>query len=116
MRSLICTLIFFLCAGSALADQKYAGLEGQTVFENEQVTVQRFSMKPGTASGPHTHPGKQMEILLSDGIGILYEANDKEIVLDMKKGDIRWIDPLPEPHNFINTGDRPIEWYLINLK
>lgn len=110
-----------LLLASAPEIMTYDNITSEVVFENDRVIAQHFVVNPGQTTGMHLHRCKQMEILLSTGKGLIIAPSPNggaphERLLDMKKGDLRFIEPSPERHEFRNVDSVPIEWMLVTLK
>jgi quercetin dioxygenase-like cupin family protein len=82
-------------------------------FENDRVRVLRIKYGPGEKSVMHDHPAN-VAVFLTDGNGKFTLPDGSTADADMKAGTVEWEEGsahLPE-----NTGDKPFELILVELK
>jgi len=82
-------------------------------FENDRVRVLRIRYGPNEISVMHFHP-RNVAIFLTDGQGRFTLPDGRTMDTDFKAGDVRWGDD--EQHLPANTGSRPFELILIELR
>ena len=114
-RSLFLTALLLLVSFSAVAqdavkvDPKHYKVE----LENNQVRVLRIHYGPHEKSVMHQHPAS-VAVFLTDGDSKFTTPDGKTTESHFKAGQIMWEDAgkhLPE-----NTGDKPFELILVELK
>ena len=114
-RALFQVLLLIAFAVPAVAqdpvkvDSKHYKLE----FENDQVRVLRITYGPHEKSVMHLHPAN-VAIFLTDGQGKFTLPDGKTQDVPIKAGTVQWDGGgkhLPE-----NTGDKPFELVLVELK
>jgi quercetin dioxygenase-like cupin family protein len=91
---------------------------GELLLENEQVVVQRFTIKPGQWEGIHRHPPHQLYIQLTAG-DWTYKTVDRSDNFSMAAGDVSWNEfptELAEQHESRNAGDGAISYLWVGLK
>jgi quercetin dioxygenase-like cupin family protein len=82
-------------------------------FENDQVRVLRVTYGPHEKSVMHAHPAN-VAVFLTDGQGRFTLPDGKTQEVPIKAGTVQWDgggNHLPE-----NTGDKPFELILVELK
>jgi quercetin dioxygenase-like cupin family protein len=82
-------------------------------FENAQVRVLRITYGPHEKSVMHGHPAS-VAVFLTDGNVKFTMPDGKTVTGDVKAGMVQWeagVKHLPE-----NTGDKPFELILVELK
>jgi quercetin dioxygenase-like cupin family protein len=92
-----------------VADPKHTKVE----FENEQVRVIRYHFDPGDKSPMHGHPDN-VQILLTDQKANITTPDGKTTPGGGKAGEARW--RLAGQHATQNTGDKPVEGLLVEMK
>ncbi len=97
--------------------QHYPKIEGEVVFENDRVVVQKYVVQPGQWEGVHTHSGNQLYVHLKGGEWTMRYGDKKETSV-AKDGSVGWMEKvtLSQDHESGNTGDTPIEFLWITLK
>jgi quercetin dioxygenase-like cupin family protein len=94
---------------AAKVDAKHYKVE----FENAQVRVLRITYGPHEKSVMHGHPAS-VAVFLTDGSVKFTMPDGKTVTGDVKAGMVQWeagVKHLPE-----NTGDKPFELILVELK
>lgn len=82
-------------------------------FENDQVRVLRITYGAHEKSVMHAHPAS-VAVFLTDGSSKFTFPDGKTVTGDVKAGMVQWeagVKHLPE-----NTGDKPFELILVELK
>ncbi len=114
-RSLLLAALLFLVSFAAMAqdavkvDPKHYKVEQ----ENSQVRILRIHYGPHEKSVMHEHPAS-VAVFLTDGDTKFTLPDGKTTESHLKSGQIMWEDAgkhLPE-----NTGDKPFELILVELK
>ena len=114
-RTILAVLVSAAIAAPGLAqdpvkvDSKHYKVE----FENEQVRVLRITYGPGEKSVMHEHPDAVATFLV-DAKSVFHLPDGSTVPNDNKKGAVLWTPAgkhLPE-----NTGDKPFELILVELK
>ena len=98
-------------AGILLAQQKYPNVEAPILLENDHVIVQRSEFKAGEWVGKHSHPGKQLAVVL-EAADMVYKEGETERTESYKPGDVIWVDAVEHDHKSL-TGGRAI---LLTIK
>jgi predicted metal-dependent enzyme (double-stranded beta helix superfamily) len=111
---------FVLLASTAPEEsfhQHYPNIEGEVVFENDKVVVQRYVVQPGQWEGVHTHSGNQLYVHLKGGEWTMRYGDKKETSV-AEDGSVGWMEKvtLSQDHESGNTGKTPIEFLWITLK
>jgi mannose-6-phosphate isomerase-like protein (cupin superfamily) len=91
--------------------------QGELLFENDHVVVQRFLFQPGVWEGIHSHPGNQLFIHVRGGEWTVRRGGKEETSV-YEDGSVGWwpaID-LSENHESGNTGKTPIDLIWVTLK
>ena len=83
------------------------------VLENDHVRVLRVAYGPGEKSVMHSHPAT-VAIFSTDGQAKFTLPDGKTVDVQVKAGDVMWHDA--EQHLPENTGDKPFELVLVELK
>jgi predicted metal-dependent enzyme (double-stranded beta helix superfamily) len=118
--SMLALLLLSLLVGSALRENAWAAeyaptfadLPGEVVLENQRVLVQKFIVRPGQATGRHTHPSDQLLVFIKGGV--LTRAGRSTLWRD---GRVLWqnaVDPADEGST--NSGTTLIEIICVSLK
>jgi quercetin dioxygenase-like cupin family protein len=82
-------------------------------FENEQVRVIRYHLDPGEKTPKHGHPDN-VQVSLSEGTANIITLDGKTATTTWKAGEVRW-RPAGQ-HVVENTGDKPIDGILVEMK
>jgi quercetin dioxygenase-like cupin family protein len=85
----------------------------KVLLENDAVRVVEFRMKQGAKSEMHSHP-RSVAICLNDQRLKFTFPNGKSDVVDLKRGQAVWLDPVS--HSVENTGTEDVAGVLIELK
>tara|TARA_Y100000590_G_scaffold434068_1_gene551857 strand:- start:5790 stop:6554 length:765 start_codon:yes stop_codon:yes gene_type:complete len=93
--------------------------DGEVIFNNEYVVLQKLIVGPGEWEGIHSHPGNQIYVHIKGG----YWSGRLNGQLDYDRefspdGSIGWMDSISidERHDSGNSGDNPIELIYVTLK
>ncbi len=93
--------------------------DGEVVFENEHVVLQRLVVGPGEWEGIHSHPGNQLYVHIKGGLWSGREGGEVTYVGPADAdGSVGWMDaiPLSEEHESGNVGDEAIDLIYVTLK
>jgi quercetin dioxygenase-like cupin family protein len=93
--------------------------DGEVVFENEHVVLQRLVVGPGEWEGIHSHPGNQLYVHVKGGLWSGREHGEVTYVGPPDAdGSVGWMDaiPLSEEHDSGNVGDELIDLIYVTLK
>ena len=93
--------------------------DGEVVFENEHVVLQRLVVGPGEWEGIHSHPGNQLYVHVKGGLWSGRERGEVTYIGPPDAdGSVGWMDaiPLSEEHESGNVGDEPIDLIYVTLK
>jgi hypothetical protein len=96
-----------------------ANPDGEVVFENEHVVLQRLIVGPGEWEGIHSHPGNQLYVHIKGGLWSGREGGEVTYVGPADAdGSVGWMDaiPLSEEHESGNVGDEAIDLIYVTLK
>lgn len=85
----------------------------KVVFENEQVRVLHYRFNPGEMDEMHGHPDN-VQIMLTDATAMVTTPDGKTNHSEGKAGQIIWRPAMV--HSVRNTGDKPFEGVLIEMK
>ncbi|HKD07358.1 MAG TPA: hypothetical protein VKB79_15755 [Bryobacteraceae bacterium] len=91
-------------------DKKHYHLE----FENDQVRVFRVKIGPGESTPMHEHQLKRINVYLTDAKVRVTNADGKVDMTPHKAGEI--LEGGPAKHSEQNTGDKPVEVLVTELK
>ena len=93
--------------------------DGEVIFNNEYVVLQRLVVGPGEWEGVHSHPGNQIYVHIKGG----YWSGRMHGELEYEKefspdGSVGWMGAIPieDLHDSGNSGDNPIELIYVTLK
>ncbi|MBS1575941.1 MAG: hypothetical protein JST09_11620 [Bacteroidetes bacterium] len=84
------------------------------LFENEQVRVIEYSLKPGRKDNWHTHPPKSSYVVTGGQLTVHFENGDS-IFADEKAGTASWMDYVGK-HYVENTGPSTVTIILTEIK
>ena len=128
MKNTSFLLILYLFNSSLHAEgiQTYPNISGEFLYEDERVSIQKFTLPPGQWEGVHEHPEYQLVIVLNRTNELTYRLREKETIFHATKEDLlknpmtAFWRPGPvkfeDQHNSGNTGTRPLEWIAITFK
>jgi quercetin dioxygenase-like cupin family protein len=85
----------------------------KVVLENDAVRVVEYRIKQGAKSEMHSHP-RSVVIALNDQRAKFTFPNGKSEVVDFKRGQAVWLDPIS--HSVENTGRDDATGVLVELK
>ena len=85
----------------------------KVVVDNDQARVLRVAYGPGEKSVMHSHPAT-VAVFLTDGQAKFTLPDGKSVDVQVKAGEVVW--HAPEQHLPENTGDKPFELILVELK
>ena len=93
--------------------------DGDVIFNNEYVVLQKLVVGPGEWEGVHSHPGNQLYVHIKGG----YWSGKMHGELEYEKefspdGSVGWMGAIPieDRHDSGNSGDNPIELIYVTLK
>ena len=93
--------------------------DGEVIFNNEYVVLQKLIVGPGEWEGVHSHPGNQIYVHIKGG----YWSGRMHGELEYEKefspnGSVGWMGAIPieDRHDSGNSGDEPIELIYVTLK
>jgi beta-alanine degradation protein BauB len=103
---------------STLTPQQAAQVQRIPQFENEEVTVWKTLVTPNAPLTMHTHQHPRIIVALTGGnMKVVYEDGTSEMH-PWETGKAYWL-PIEEGkkrHADLNTGDKPIEVMVVELK
>lgn len=85
----------------------------KVVLENDQVRVLRVAYGPGEKSVMHSHPAT-VAVFQTEGKARFTLPDGKTLDVQVKAGEVIWHDE--ETHLPENTGDKPFEVILVEVK
>lgn len=85
----------------------------KVLFENDQVRVLEFRMKPGGKSEMHSHP-KSVAVIMTDQLLRFTSPDGKSKDKDLKSGQAVWRDGIS--HTVENIGAREAGGVIVELK
>jgi len=92
----------------------FANLKGEVLLDNARIHVQRFVMKPGQATGVHSHRDEQLLIYIRGGI--LTDATAGRAIV-WKDGRVQWFDGNSSVDaGSTNSGSTDMEIVCVTLK
>lgn len=91
----------------------FAHSPAKVVFENEQVRVLRYHFNPGEKDQMHGHPDN-VQILLTDATATVTIPDGRTNQSQGKAGRVNWRPAIV--HSVQNTGDKPLEGVLVEMK
>ena len=110
----IIALSLFMTSGAFAQDPvKVDSTHYKVEFENDQVRVLRITYGPGEKSVMHEHPGN-VAVFLTDVQAQFTFPDGKTLALAPKAGQVIWGQA--EKHLPANTGDKPFELIVVELK
>jgi quercetin dioxygenase-like cupin family protein len=116
MRIALCGLVFCVCIVPMLSAQDATKVDSKhytLVSENDQVRILRVHYGAHEKSVMHSHPAG-VAVFLTDATTKFTFPDGKTQIMNVKAGDAQSITPvthLPE-----NTGDKPMDLILVELK
>lgn len=116
LAALICALVAMgvVAAPAVAQDAVKADADHHKVeFENDQVRIVRYSIKPGEKTAQHEHP-KNVQVMLTDHNGKVTTPDGKTVEVHRKAGTVLWREA--GTHIVENIGDKPLEGILIEPK
>ena len=75
----------------ATEGQTYPNVEPTTVFQNDRLVAQGFTMEPDVWAGDHSHDGNQLAVTLEGGTMVYREAGE-ETEVTYVDGQVFWVD------------------------
>ena len=87
--------------------------KNKVLFENDRVRVVEVKNPPGGTLDMHSHPA-HVVYFLESATTKMTTKDGKESVLEGKKGEARWVDPVT--HKVDNTGKTPVHAIVVELK
>lgn len=101
-------------AQQAPAYPTFADLSGQVVLDNPRVSVQKYFVLPGQATGRHSHPGDQLLVFVRGGV-LTSKATGRSTL--WRDGRVVWQSASDAADDgSTNTGATPIELICVTLK
>jgi quercetin dioxygenase-like cupin family protein len=98
----------------------YPNIPGEDLLENDQVIVQRFTIKPGQWEGVHAHCPDMLYIHIKGGrwAGKTYTQPERADPHPSPDGDVGWMPTIAVGvgHQSHNIGKRPIDLVWVTLK
>ena len=85
-------------------------------FENEKMKVTDYSSTPGNdicGIGKHSHPA-HLTICVTDAVATVTTPDGKVQNVNLKAGTAFWSGP--GTHIAVNSGDKPAQVYLVEMK
>ena len=125
VSTVILCLVLFACAQAEVNNPFlliYPNLDdkdGEIVFENEHVILQKLIVGAGEWEGVHSHPGNQLYVHIKGGEWSGRLGGELEYPGEWSEdGSVGWMDAIPfgAGHNSGNTGDEAIELIYVTLK
>jgi len=99
-------------AGSA-DETTFPGARAKVLFENEQVRVVHYRLNPGDKNDMHGHPDN-VQVMLTDAKAAVTTPDGKTTQSQGKAGQVNWRPATV--HSVQNTGDKPFEGVLVEMK
>jgi quercetin dioxygenase-like cupin family protein len=115
-------LFLFMLGGFAWAVQASHQSAAQTgripQFENEEVKVWKSVIMPNSPLPLHRHEHPRVLIVLVGGTMKIVEKDGSSETHDWQSGKSYWLPANPPGtlHTDVNTGDKPIEVMVVELK
>jgi mannose-6-phosphate isomerase-like protein (cupin superfamily) len=104
---------FTLSAAPADRPPTFANLPGAVVLDNPRVTVEKFELQPGQATGEQSHRLDQLWVFVKGGV--LTSSEGRASL--WRDGRVSWRSASDRPEaGSTNTGATPIELICVNLK
>jgi len=98
----------------------YPNIPGEDLLENDQVIVQRFTIKPGQWEGVHAHCPDMLYIHIKGGrwAGKTYTQSERADPRPSPDGDVGWMPTIDVGvgHQSHNIGKSPIDLVWVTLK
>jgi hypothetical protein len=116
-RATVLLALILACIGTSVSQQT-AQLTRIPQFENDEVNVWKTTVPPNAPLVMHTHEHPRVIVALSGGtMKTVYENGPTE-VHQWEAGKAYWgsLEEGSKPHADANTGDKPIEVMVIELK
>ncbi len=102
-----------LAAPPADRPPTFANLQGEVVLDNPRVTVEKFMLQPGQATGEQRHVLDQLWVFVKGGV---LTSSEGRATL-WRDGRVLWRSASERPDTgSTNTGTTPIELICVNLK
>src|SRR6476659_9962828 len=115
-RLVICTAVLCLGAASMLSAQDAVKVDPKhysVVTENDQVRVLKVHYGPHEKSVMHSHPAS-VAVFLTDSTALFTLPDGKTQTMNVKAGEA--MNSPAGTHLPENTGDKPMELILVELK
>ena len=91
-----------------LAEARALGPRTEVAFENDLIRVDRFSIAPGAASFPHSHPKSHLLVAYHGSTVRLDATGYPSVTQPMRPGDFEWRTGA-YTHTITNTGTTPFD-------
>jgi len=82
-------------------------------FENDRIRVVRYHFEPRQRNAMHGHPDN-VQVALADAKASVTTPDGKTTAFEGKAGQVLWRPALE--HAVVNTGDKPFEGILVEMK
>jgi predicted metal-dependent enzyme (double-stranded beta helix superfamily) len=90
------------------------GATHEVLLDNDQVTVHRLALEPGTELPPHFGYNRIIYALSDYTVTFIDPANDERTEKSLSEGDLH--DHEAGMHAVENTGDQPAEYIVVGFK
>jgi quercetin dioxygenase-like cupin family protein len=118
--SILCSLSFLVGAGAVWAQQEVqSASRREPQFENAQVSVWKSIVMPKQPLTLHRHDHGRVLVALTDGQLQVVDKNGKALhTYELQAGKALWlgVDPPGQLHADVNTGTKPVEVIVVQLK
>jgi predicted metal-dependent enzyme (double-stranded beta helix superfamily) len=98
----------------------YPNIPGEDLLENDQVIVQRFTVKPGQWEGVHAHRPDMLFIHIKGGqwAAKTYKDRERPYPNPSPAGEVGWMPTIDISvgHQSRNIGKNPIDLVWVTLK
>jgi beta-alanine degradation protein BauB len=116
-RAAVLLVMILTCIGASVSQQT-PQLTRIPQFENDEVNVWKTTVPPNVPLVMHTHEHPRVIVALSGGVMKTVYENGPTAVHQWAAGNAYWgsLEEGKKPHADANTGDKPIEVMVIELK
>src|ERR1700730_12557047 len=102
-----------ICLPAESSDKIYADLAGEVLLENDRLRVERFSVRPGQSTGPHSRAAGRLLVIIKGG---LLASNYSQRATLWKDGSVFWQSEGAPDAGSTNIGTVPFPVILVEHK
>jgi predicted metal-dependent enzyme (double-stranded beta helix superfamily) len=101
------------CLSAESSDKIYANLAGEVLLENDRLRVEKFSLRPGQSTGPHSRAAGRLLVIIKGGV---LASNYSHRATLWKDGSVFWQGEGAPDAGSTNIGTAPMQWIWVTPK